>query len=74
MQVRAVLAPQPRLGRAGAEFSRAGRRAAAVAVLRLLPAHPRGRHLHRPAPAAAAARAPPAPALAGSRAEGGPAS
>lgn len=57
VQVRALLGAQPRLCRARAEFPRAGRGAATVAVLRLLPAHARGRHLHRPAPAAARAPA-----------------
>lgn len=44
-----MLGSQSRRGRAGAEFPRSGRGSAAVAVL-LLPAHPRGRHLHRRPP------------------------
>lgn len=44
-----MLGSQSRRGRARAEFPRSGRGAAAVAVL-LLPAHPRGRHLHRRPP------------------------
>lgn len=63
-----MLRAQSRLGRTGAELPRAGRGAAAVAVLRLLPAHSWGRHLHRPVPAAA--RAPPSRTLPGSRVNG----